>query len=421
MRSIMIVMLALVACQAAGARKPTAIEWSRVDIAQGGGTKGPWRQNESDFDYVDDPSAAIAADGSIAVAWVDHRDKDVHLQRFARDGKPVGEPVNVSRSADVFSWLPRVVIAKRDVLVIWQEIVFSGGSHGGEIFFARSTDRGATFAAPINLSNSLGGDGKGRITEKIWHNGSLDLAVAPDGTLHAAWTEYDGPLWFTSSRDGGKTFAPPQQVAGTKAEPARGPSLAISADGAVLLAWTFGENDAADIHVARLAGDRFTTPVRVANTTTYSDAPKLAFDRAGTLHVAFTETTGGPFDRPRIHHARSRDGGKTFEAPASVADSAAYPALAVDGAQVIVLWDVIEDDRDARGLGLAVSRDGGAHWTKTPALPYSRDPAGGTNGSHQGHLMNKLAVRDGAIVVVNASLAAGKASRVWMLRGRLPR
>jgi hypothetical protein len=81
------------------------------------------------------------------------------FQIYDRNGKPrLNEPVNVSRSPTVFSWLPRVVLSPKhlnEVFILWQEIVFSGGSHGGEVFFARSRDGGASFNAPINLSNSI--------------------------------------------------------------------------------------------------------------------------------------------------------------------------------------------------------------------------------------------------------------------------
>jgi hypothetical protein len=40
------------------------------------------------------------------------------------------------------------------VYVLWQEIVFSGGSHGGEIFFARSRDGGQTWSAPAIVPDS---------------------------------------------------------------------------------------------------------------------------------------------------------------------------------------------------------------------------------------------------------------------------
>ncbi|MBA3395212.1 MAG: exo-alpha-sialidase [Deltaproteobacteria bacterium] len=404
------VTLLLVTCRAATPHGGSAITWEvPVEIARGGGTKGPWQQNDSNFDYVDDPSVALAADGSPALVWVDHRDKDVHFRRGTRT-------VNVSRSPAIFSWLPRVALANDHVYVIWQEIVFSGGTHGGEIFFARSTDRGATFADPVNLSKSVNGDGKGRIDAKIWHNGSLDLAVAPDGTLYAAWTEYDGPLWFTRSTDAGETFAAPRQVAGTAALPARAPSLAVAGDGTVYLAWTHGEHAAADIHVAMLHGDAFGEPVVVATTPNYSDAPKLAVDRAGTLHVVFAETSGGPFAPPRIHYTRSRDRAKHFEPALAISPQhAGFPALAVDGDRIFVLCEVLDDGR-GRGLALATSPDGGTRFAWQP-VPHSRDR--GWNGSQQGQLMNKLAVRDGRIAIVNSSLRPDESSRVWLIRGHL--
>src|SRR5690606_8162487 len=152
--------------------------------------------------------------------------------------------------------------------------------HGGEMFFARSSDGGATFGKPINLSRSIGGDGKGRITKEIWQNGSFDLARAPDGTLYAVWTAFYGPLWFASSTVGGETSSKPEQVAGTKQLPARAPSLAVAADGTVYLAWTYGETSSADIQLAVRRDGTFGSPRSIATTPTYSDAPALAIDRA---------------------------------------------------------------------------------------------------------------------------------------------
>jgi hypothetical protein len=418
-----VTVLLLAGCRAAGSPAQTAIRWqSPIDIATGGGTKGPWQQNESNFDYVDDPSVALLPDGAAAVVWVDHRDKDVHFQIFDGKGRArLAKPANISRSPDVFSWLPRIVVSRTATYVLWQEIIFSGGSHGGDILFAYSTDNGATFSEPLNLSRSRDGDGKGRLTAERWHNGSLDLALAPDGTLHAAWTEYDGPLWFTSSSDGGKTFAAPAQVAGTREQPARAPSLAVAANGTVHLAWTVGESDSADIHVASRTDSAWSKPTVVAATPSYSDAPKLAFDDRGTLHVVFAESSGDRLQRGRIYHARSTDRGKTFSRPIAISpDGAAFPALAIDGRRVHVLWEVVVDDQGrSRGLGLASSQNGGARFDTTALVEHSRDKAGGFNGSHQGHLMSKLAADDGAIAIVNASLAAGRGSHVWLLRGRL--
>ncbi len=423
-RPLLPLLCALVGCRADGASPPLPVAWQApIELAEGGGTKGPWQQNDSNFDYVDDPSVALAADGSAGVVWVYHRDKDVQFQIIESDGTPrLSRAVNVSRTPEVFSWLPRVVRSGNDVYVLWQEIVFSGGSHGGEMFFARSSDGGATFGKPLNLSRSIGGDGKGRITKEIWQNGSFDLSRAPDGTLYAAWTEFYGPLWFASSTDGGATFSKPEQVAGTKQLPARAPSLAVAADGTVFLAWTYGETRSADVQIAVRRDGKFGPPRSIATTPTYSDAPALAIDRAGTLHVAFAETEGGPFERSRIQYTRSRDGGATFDRPKTVSrgPGEAFPSLAVEGERVFVLWEVAPArERFMRGLGLAMSSDGGSRFTATELVPHSRDPGGGGNGSHQGHLMDKLAVEGDTIAIVNSSLAHGRFSRVWLMRGRV--
>jgi hypothetical protein len=407
------------------------LQWQgTTQIASGRGERGPWQQNESRYDHVDDPTAAVDDAGEIAVAWVDQARKDVFFQRLGPDGRPRQDPVNVSRSADTFSWLPRLALGPSNrVYLLWQEIIFSGGSHGGDILFARSSDGGRRFSPPINLSKSVSGDGKGRINREVWHNGSLDIAVGPGGVIHVAWTEYDGPLWFSRSTDGGETFSPPRHLAGEERLPARGPALAIAPDGSVYLAWTVGEDASADIRVARSTdgGGRFDAPQVVARSAGYSDAPKLAFDPGGVLHLVYGESSGGPFGRSRILYSRSADRGRSFESPRTISEpapgafaSAAFPHLAVDGRGTLyVAWELYRADRQRpRGLGMAVSADGGDSITAPALVPDSIDPAGGSNGSHQGLLMRKLAVnRDGRVAIVNSSLKEGERSRVWLVRG----
>jgi hypothetical protein len=423
------VLILLAACAGNSApRAAPAITWSApIEIASGGGQRGPWQQNESNYDYVDDPSVALEPGGAAAVVWVDQRRKDVLFQVYERDGRPrLARPVNVSRTAAVFSWLPRIVVQSSDVFVLWQEIVFSGGTHGGDICFARSLDGGARFEEPVNLSRSIAGDGKGRLDKERWHNGSLDLAIGTGGVLHAAWTSYEGELWLVRSEDRGASFSEPLRV-GATGEVARAPALAVT-DDALYLAWTLGEDAGADVRIARSTdgGRTFGSPVIVATTKTYSDAPKLAVDRNGTVHVVHAESTGGPFDRSSIQYTRSRDGAQTFEPPRELSrldaiESATFPSLSLDEqGHVYVLWELQPDaDEPPRGLAIAYSLDGGQTFTTPATVEGSLDPGGGDNGSHQGRLMRKLAVaKGGSIAVVNSALRPGKHSRVWLVRGQ---
>jgi hypothetical protein len=385
-----------------------ALIWhGSTEIAAGPAERGPWQQNESHYRYVDDPSVAVDAHGRILFAWVDQATKDVHF------GKQ-GAAVNVSRSPQTFSWLPRVAVgAEGGVYVLWQEIIFSGGSHGGDILFARSQDGGAAFSAPLNLSNSVAGDGKGRIDKARWHNGSLDVAVGSDGTVYTAWTEYEGALWLRRSVDGGKSFSEKIRLRDTK--PARAPALAVHGN-TVYLAWTVGDDPSADIRVARSddGGRSFAAPVIAERSKAYSDAPKLAVDARGTLHLVYA-------DGRRIVYSRSADQGRSFERPRDIAArDAGFPALDIEGkGNLYVLWERFAEHRQlARGLELAVSTDAGRSFSTPVLVPGSADA--GWNGSSQGLLMRKLAVsRDGEIAIVNSSFRERDRSRVWLIRGRL--
>ena len=423
---------AIALCGAARAADAPPLRWCEpVEIATGRAERGPWQQNESRYDYVDDPSVALDAAGRAYVTWVDQARKDVLFRSYSKDGKAMpARAVNVSRSPSVFSWLPRIALSPerpRDVYVLWQEIVFPrGSSHGGDILFSRSVDGGSSFDRTINLSQSLAGDGKGRINRDVWHNGSLDLAVASDGTLYAAWTEYEGALWITASSTAGASFSEPRRVAGDGSAPARAPSIAAGRDGAVYLAWTVGEDPAADVRIAR-SGDRgrtFAAPRVVERSAGYSDAPKIALDADGTIHLAWAESAGGPFDRYHVRYARSRDGGASFETSRELSrpmpagySGAGFPSLSLGaGRDVYVTWELYDGERP-RGLALARSGDGGERFSTPAVVPSSIDARGGSTGGLQGLLMRKLAVNGaGDVAIVNSSFKAGVESRVWLTR-----
>lgn len=430
---IVLLVVALVTAPASGQAQSLDVTWDKqIALASGEAYQGPWRMNESAFHFVDDPTVAINDQGVVAVAWADQSRKDIFFQLYRPDGaKHFNQPVNVSRSPKIFSWLPRVVIAAGDpssVYILWQEIVFSGGTHGGEAFFARSIDGGKTFDQPLNLSNSIAGDGKGRLTRRYWHNGSLDLALGPSGTLYAVWTEYEGALWFSRSTDGGESFSKPLRIDGG-ATPARGPSLALGADDTVYVAWSVGEDRAADIHVAKSdnAGQSFGLPRAAFQSAGHADAPKIAVDSEGTVHLVYAESPAGPFQRYHIHYTRWHNGARTFNKPRKISsplsekfESSSFPALSVDGKNhLYVLWELFPDPADwPRGLGFTVSWDAGGTFAPSFVVPGSVDLALGTNGSRQGLLMRKLAVNAaGAIAIVNSTFKRGERSQVWLFRG----
>lgn len=428
--AIIVISLMLPAC-APEAENTNGMHWETpLEIAAGGGHVGPWRMNDSDFRYVDDPTVALFPSGETAVAWVNQRKKDIFFQRYPGTRPSLPEPVNVSETPDTFSWLPRLVIGNSDqVFVLWQEIIFSGGTHGGEILFSRSTDSRYTFSKPLNLSNTTNGAGKGRLTERYWHNGSLDLAVGPEGNLYAAWTEYQGPLRLRRSIDGGETFSKPLLIAGSEEEsPTRGPSLGTGPDGRVHLVWTVGEDPAADIRYAVSVdgGRTFPEPRTIDTSKAHADAPKVAVHDDGTVHLAWMASPAGMFRDYQIRYTRHDPDTQTFSNPVTVSaplpggfDSAEFPHLELDGDGNPYLLFELFQDRSRRGTGLALawSDNGGESFAKPKVIPRGADNPPGVNGSLQGLLMDKLAVTpEGGITVVNSTFDGGESSHVWLLR-----
>ena len=231
------------------------------------------------------------------------------------------------------------------------------------------------------------------------------------------------------STDGGRTFSEPVHVAGDDTEPARGPSLAVHDEGVVHLAWTVGEDVTADIRVARSGDDghTFDEPQHVGAGPGHADAPKLAIDGDGTIHLAYAESPHGPGGQYHIRYTRRQPGSDEFERPRQVAAptdeiaSVAFPHLAIDGDNGVYLaWEQFLDARGRpRGLGFTMSIDGGGTFVPAITVAGTDDDAAGFSGSQQGLLMRKLAVNDaGVIALVNSTFRQGRTSHVWLVRGR---
>ena len=414
--------------------EPPQITWGeKLMVDSSEAYQGPWRMNESDFRYVDDPAVILFDSGEAGLVWVDQQEQEVFFQRVDEsDRKHPAEPVNVSQSPDIFSWLPRIAHHPENpdkIYVVWQDIVFSGGSHGGEIFFTKSEDGGRSFDQPVNLSNTQNGAGKGRLSQRMWDNGSLDFAIGPKGNIYITWTEYEGRLRVTRSTDGGSTFSEPLTLADENhAGPARAPSIAVH-DQHVHVVWSIGEDAVGDIYQAasKNSGESFDDPEAAVETNGHSDAPQIAFDSRGVLHLVFGKSDEGPMRDYRILYADKQPDASAFNEPRELSEahteefeSVHYPTIRTDrNDNLYILWELFPDNmREARGLGVTTSGNGGASFARPVIVPESNQAEYGMSGSRQGSLMTKLDVNGGGdIAVVNSTFRSGEGSYIWLWRG----
>jgi hypothetical protein len=157
-----------------------------------------------------------------------------------------------------------------------------GASQGTEVMFARSTDGGVTFSAPVRINDDANHQTK-------WHWFGT-LSVAPNGRIDVVWYDtrnaannINSQLFYSFSTDGGVTWAPNLQVsdsfnpqAGFPQNQKIGDYITIVSDntgGNVAYAATFNANPNAvggheqDVYYVRVFPTAGPTPTPTATAT----------------------------------------------------------------------------------------------------------------------------------------------------------
>lgn len=193
------------------------------------------------------------------------------------------------------------------------------------MLFSRSTDDGNTWSAPIEISSREGlpRDDNGAVE-------GFSGAIAPDGTLYAVWADGDN-IAFTSSKDGGKTFAPSKEVLDVAplyfkisgVDRANGfPQISLDPKAnRLFVSWSDYRNGDVDIFVSTSedSGASWSSAVRVNSDPLHNGSDQffqwLSVDpETGAAYVVFYDRRDDPKNKSTIVVlARSTDGGLIFQ------------------------------------------------------------------------------------------------------------
>ncbi len=194
---------------------------------------------------------AVAADGSFAVVWSVSRvdfpqpftiATSVLMRRYAADGVPIGEMIEVANDADSIASIPSVAIDRDgDTIVGWSSsrvrfgenryafIIFAGGAVRGSLderrIVARRFDRnGRPIGERVDVARRAERDATGvvasiaatavvRVTQEI---DGVDVATDDDGDFVMTWRESLTPQLYAGVpvplSTGTRVFSAPQAV-----------------------------------------------------------------------------------------------------------------------------------------------------------------------------------------------------------------
>jgi len=154
---------------------------------------------------------------------------DIFFTR-SKDGVKFDKPINLSNTNGT-SFTPRLAVSgNNNLLVVWEDQT-PGYS---DVFFSKSTDSGATFSDPINISNST------------YDSYSQDIGTQINGDLYVAWNEIlpdFSDIFFAKSTDGGVTFDKPINLSNSNGSTSYDPTIAVSEDNDLLyIGWSGVDN-----------------------------------------------------------------------------------------------------------------------------------------------------------------------------------
>ncbi len=242
------------------------------------------------------PALELSPDGTVYVAWIDRRvdapaPRAIYLSRMDAAGKVMHTSTQIGGPSCECC---RVVMAFADGGKR-VHVAYRGKTDASirDIVVQTSTDGGNTFGDPVVVSND------GWHIESCPHAGPV-MATDAQGNLHITWfTQGSKPdeagIYYTVSRDGGRTFAPRQLIQAANGPGALRSYLAVGAQGDVYLAWDnfLPGQDQTQIFFRHLAADGKTlSPVQQISQFDGNALRPSVSVSGDHVQVAWTEARG---------------------------------------------------------------------------------------------------------------------------------
>jgi hypothetical protein len=318
------------------------------------------------------PSLAVASDGTVYAAWEDLRNGnwDIYITKSIDDGDSwVAPDVPLSSGPGNQTYPSIVVDSQGTIHAVWQD----DRNGDKDIYYANSTDFGLTWS-PSNIrvstdTISVGSPNRSQEVPKI--------AVDSADVLYVVWQDArwnDNDIYFAKSTDSGATWTDPNRRVNRDPAPSpdqNNPAIAVDVSGNLFVVWDEDDGTENDIYFSKSVngGDDWSDPHIMVNTDAENEnqeKPTIDVDSEGNIYVAWTDRRNAVDND--IYFAASFNGGANWSNPNvrvddSVSGRQSNPQLIVSNSGTIyVVW---HDDRNTHNdIYSAYSINKGANWSK---------------------------------------------------------
>ncbi len=300
------------------------------------------------------PDIAADSAGNLYVVWEDNTSGAfrIFLATSSNYGHTWKSAINISAITGN-SLTPAVAVNSSDhVWVVFAQ--FNALQKG--IYFTRSTDRGVTWSTPAYVYNSF-----------AWDCYNPDIVIDSAGNINAVWNYSAAgvdEIYFSRSTDNGANWSAPKNISGTSGWSWL-PKIAVDSGGYLYTVWwdlTAGE----EIYFSRSSdnGASWSLPKNLSNTPVgESTHPQIAVDKSRNIYVVWDDEFPHPDEL--MYFTKSTDSGVNWSSPLKISLYAPFDygsALGVDTAvNINVTWK-----SNSGGMGeifFSRSIDNGTSWS----------------------------------------------------------
>ncbi len=307
-------------------------------------------------------------DQTVYTVWADNPngaggDHDIYLAKSIDRGRTINCQLQLQLAQDQVS--PSIVLDSQGNVYITAYDNSIGSNYG--IFFAKGQP---------DSNNCIDFSQQGVVfssgTELYF---SPSIAISPDGTVHIAWSWTalgSSGVYFargipnteTGQIDFGQKVVVTQDSAGAAVY--EDSHISIASDGKIYIVFSQTSSEGSQSHIflaKSVDGGTTFQETRVSDNLAYALYPAMAVDHAGVIYAAWTDFRSA---NPKIYLAKSNDEGQNFSisnVTANVEKEQYLPALSVDPAGAVYLAWENHDLTGDQDIHFAKSMDGGANFS----------------------------------------------------------